>query len=77
MSSRSRTKKKFWKSVFQLFLIYIIIIPLLFYILDQQTFLKLLRKDTDLFILEMVGIPLAIAMVISYWTKSDPELKRW
>jgi hypothetical protein len=77
MSSRSRTQKKFWKSVFQLFIIYIIIIPILFYILDQQTFLKLLRKDTDLFILEMVGIPLAIAMVISYWTKSDPELKRW
>lgn len=77
MPSRNRSTRKFWKSVIQLFLIYLIIFPVLFYILDQQTLLRLLKKDPGLFIFEMAGIPMAIAMIISYWTKSDPELRKW
>jgi hypothetical protein len=61
----------------QLFLIYLVIFPIVFYILDQHTLLHLLKKDPELFVLEMVGIPLAIAMIITYWTKSDPELRKW
>lgn len=77
MSSRTRAKKKFWRSVLQLFLIYAIIIPIVFYLLDKETFLKLAKRDTPLFVLEIAGAAAGIAFIISFWSRRDPELRNW
>jgi uncharacterized protein YjeT (DUF2065 family) len=77
MSNRKRAAKKFWKSVFQLSLIYMLIIPGIFYLLDPNTFLKLARKDIFLFCLQMAGAAVGIALIISYWSRRDPELREW
>lgn len=77
MSSRTRAKKKFWRSVLQLSLIYAIIIPIVFYLLDKETFLKLAKRDTALFVLEIAGAAVGIALIISFWSRRDPELRNW
>lgn len=77
MSSRTRSRKKFWKSVFQLFLVYAAVIPVIFYLLDKQTFLKLARQNLFLFCLEMAGAAFIISLIISSWSKRDPELQKW
>jgi hypothetical protein len=77
MSSRTRSKKRFWRTVCQLSLIYAIIIPVVFYLFDQDTFLKLANKDIALFILEIAGAAFGIAYIISFWGRRDPELGKW
>jgi hypothetical protein len=77
MSRRNRAIKRFWKSVFQLFIIYTIVIPAAFYILNQDSFLKLAQENISLFLLEMCGISLGISFIISLWSKRDPELREW
>jgi uncharacterized membrane protein YhaH (DUF805 family) len=74
---RRSTKKRFWNAVLIHFLIYLVVLPLLFYILDSQTVKKLVKKDAFLFILEIAGIALAISIIVSFWSRKDPELRRW
>lgn len=76
MSNR-RSRKKFWNSVLQLSFIYLIIIPAVFYILDNPLMLKLVKQDPFLFMLEITGAAISIALIISFWSKRDPELKKW
>jgi ABC-type spermidine/putrescine transport system permease subunit II len=77
MSSRTRSRRRFRRSVFQLFLLYAVIIPVIFYALDKQTFLRLARRDTFLFCIELAGAAFIIALIISTWSKRDPELQKW
>jgi hypothetical protein len=79
MSSRTRTRarKRFWRSVNKLFLVYAILIPVLFYILDTQKFMHLAQKDILLFCLELAGAAFIISLIINFWTKRDPELQKW
>lgn len=77
MSSPSRSRKRFWRSVFQMFLLYAAIIPVVFYVLDKQTFLRLARRDTFLFCIELAGAAFIISLIISTWSKRDPELQKW
>lgn len=77
MSSRSKSRRRFWRSVFQLFCLYAILIPGIFYVLDTSTFLRLANKDILLFCLELTGAAFAISLVINFWSRRDPELQKW
>ena len=77
MSSRRRATKKFWNKVFRFFLLYLVLVPLIFLILDRSTVYQEVREDTFLFILKMAGIALAIALIISFWSNRDPELRKY
>lgn len=73
----NRRTKKLLKSFLKLFLIYIIIVPLVFFLLDGDTITSKLEKKPFSFILEMTGIAAGIALVISLWMSRDPEMKEW
>ena len=77
MSSRRRANKKFWNKVFRLFLLYLVIVPLIFLILDRSTVYQEVKEDTLVFILKMAGIALGIALIISFWSNRDPELRKY
>lgn len=77
MSSRRRINKKFWKRVFRLTLIYIIIIPVIFYLLDRSSVNEDLKKAPFEFILKMAGIAFGISLIISFWGHRDPELRKY
>lgn len=73
----NRRTKKFFKSFFILFLIYIIIVPAVFFLLDSDTIVENLGTKPVSFVLKMVGIATSIALVISFWLSRDPEMKEW
>ncbi len=77
MSSRARATRRFWRSVLQLFLVYLVIIPVIFFLLDQDTFLKWFREEPVLFPLELAGVAMGISLLISFWSRRDPELRKW
>lgn len=77
MSSRRRANKKFWNKVFRLFLLYLVLVPLIFLILDRSTVYQEVREDTLVFILKVAGIALGIALIISFWSNRDPELREY
>lgn len=77
MSSRRRANKKFWNKVFRLFLLYLVLVPLIFLILDRSTVYQEVREDTLVFILKVAGIALGIALIISFWSNRDPELRKY
>jgi len=77
MSSRRRASKKFWNKVFKLFLLYLVIVPLIFFILDRTSVYQELKEDTLVFILKIAGIALGIALIISFWSNRDPELRKY
>jgi hypothetical protein len=60
-----------------LFFIYLLIIPVVYMILDYPSVEKLFKADPLLFILQIVGISFAIAILLSAWTRRDPELRKW
>ena len=74
---KNRRTRKFWKSVVTLFTIYLVVIPAIFLLLDSKMVSKYFRQDPVLLILSIVGIAFTIALVISLWTKNDPELRKW
>lgn len=77
MSSRAKSRKKFWRSVFQLFCLYAILIPGVFYLLDTTTFMRLANRDLLLFCIELAGAAFIISLVINFWSRRDPELQKW
>ncbi|HNR15891.1 MAG TPA: hypothetical protein PKG90_04395 [Chitinophagaceae bacterium] len=77
MSSRRRANKKFWNKVFRLFLLYLVLVPLIFLILDRSTVYQEVREDILVFILKVAGIALGIALIISFWSNRDPELRKY
>lgn len=73
----NRRTKKFWNRFLIMFLCYAIIIPSLYFLLDNKSASDYWKKDgVDLF-LATSGIALILAFLIAYWWKKDPELKRW
>jgi cytochrome bd-type quinol oxidase subunit 2 len=74
---KNRRTRKFWKSVVTLFAIYLVVVPAIFLLLDSKMVSKYFRQDPVLLILSIVGIAFTIALVISLWTKNDPELRKW
>jgi hypothetical protein len=78
MSRRTRrANKKFWRKVMQLTLVYLAIIPLVFFILDQDDFNKFLRREPFWFPVQIMSVAFAIGLVIAYWGRRDPELQKW
>ncbi|MGB3005448.1 MAG: hypothetical protein WBC06_02990 [Chitinophagaceae bacterium] len=73
----NRRTRRFWKSVFILFLIYLLVIPLIYIAMDYASVEKSFKSDPILFILEMMGISFVIAVILSAWTRRDPELRKW
>ena len=74
---KNRRTRKFWKSVVTLFTIYLVVVPAILLLLDSKMVSKYFRQDPVLLILSIVGIAFTIALVISLWTKNDPELRKW
>lgn len=74
---KNRRTRKFWKSVVTLFAIYLVVVPAILLLLDSKMVSKYFRQDPVLLILGIVGIAFTIALVISLWTKNDPELRKW
>ncbi|HOZ70834.1 MAG TPA: hypothetical protein PLU11_12775 [Chitinophagaceae bacterium] len=77
MSSRSRANKKFWNKVFRLTLIYLLIVPVIFYLLDKSSVSNDLKNTPVGFILKMAGIAFGISLIISFWGHRDPELRKY
>jgi len=77
MSTRRRVNRKFWIKVFQLTLIYLIIVPVVFYLLDKSSVSLDLKTAPVSFILKMAGIAFGISLIISFWGHRDPELRKY
>jgi hypothetical protein len=77
MSSRRRANKKFWNKVFRLTLIYILIVPVIFYLLDKSSVTSDFKTTPVSFILKMAGIAFSISLIISFWGNRDPELRKY
>jgi hypothetical protein len=77
MSSRRRINKKFWIKVFRLTLVYLVIVPVIFYILDKTSVSEDLKTAPFLFVLKMAGIAFGISLIISFWGHRDPELRKY
>lgn len=77
MSKRRRTNKKLMTKLFRLFLLYIVIVPLVFFLLDKSNTLDSLKTAPWEFILKVSGIALAIALILSFWGHRDPELRKY
>lgn len=77
MSTRRRTNRKFWNRVFRLTLIYLIIVPVIFYFLDKSSVSNELKTAPAGFILKMAGIAFGISLIISFWGHRDPELRKY
>ena len=73
----SRRTKKFFKSVLKLFLIYLVVVPLIYFILDSESFKVHFNDDPFIFILILTGIALGIAFILTLWLRRDPEMKEW
>ncbi|HMU45748.1 MAG TPA: hypothetical protein PKC72_05220 [Chitinophagaceae bacterium] len=72
-----RFDKKFRRSLLIYFLIYFAAIPIIYFLLDQDSFLNLFKKDVMLNILKIAGVALTIALVMALWLSRDPELRKW
>jgi len=77
MSSQRRANKKFWNKVFRLFLLYLVLVPLIFLLLDRSTVNQEVREDSLVIILKIAGIALGIALIMSFWSNRDPELRKY
>jgi hypothetical protein len=77
MSTRRRVNRKFWIKVFRLTLIYLIIVPVVFYLLDKSSVSLDLKTAPVSFILKMAGIAFGISLIISFWGHRDPELRKY
>ncbi len=77
MTNRRRTNKKFWIRVLRLTLIYLIIVPIVFFFLDKSSFTNELKSAPLELILKMAGIAFGISLVISFWGHRDPELRKY
>ncbi len=77
MSSRRRTNKKFWSRVFLSFLLYIVIVPLIFLLLDRHRLIDEFREAPWQVILKISGIAFGISLVINFWGHRDPELRKY
>mgnify|MGYP001168769702 FL=1 len=77
MSTRRRVNRKFWTKVFRLTLIYLIIVPVVFYLLDKSSVSLDLKTAPVSFILKMAGIAFGISLIISFWGHRDPELRKY
>lgn len=73
----NRRAKKFLKSVLKLFLIYLIVVPAIYFILDSESFKEHFNDDPFIFILILTGIALGIALILTFWLRRDPEMKEW
>jgi hypothetical protein len=73
----NRPKKKFWEKVLRMFVIYLFVIPVVFFIFDSKQASANFRKDAFMFILKMIGIALAISLLINLWFKEDKKLRNW
>lgn len=72
-----RFDKKFSRTLLICFLIYLIVIPLIYFILDKNSFYELFRKDILQNILKISGIALGVALIMALWLRKDPELRKW
>jgi cytochrome bd-type quinol oxidase subunit 2 len=74
MKSR-RTNTRFRRSLLNLFFIYLVLIPTVFFLMDRDLIIELYQDDPLLFIAEMIGAALALSFILSYIAKKDRQLR--
>ncbi len=77
MSTRRRAIRKFWNRVFRLTLIYLVIVPIVFYFLDKNNLQSEFKTAPFGLILKVAGIAFGISLVMSFWGHRDPELRKY
>ena len=77
MSTRRRANRKFWNRVFRLTLIYLVIVPIVFYFLDKNNLQSEFKTAPFGLILKVAGIAFGISLVMSFWGHRDPELRKY
>lgn len=71
----SRRTKRYWKRVVLFFLCYSIVIPSLYFLLDNKSAIAYWRKDAGELLFITFGLALVISLLITSWRYNDPELK--
>lgn len=70
-------QKKFWKSLLLYFLIYLAAVPLIYFVLDTSSFTSAFKEEPWWNVLKIAGIALGISLIITLWTKRDPDLRKY
>ena len=77
MTNRPRSSKKFRNKVILFFFIYLLIIPLVLYLFDKTMVTEELKSAPFPFILKMAGAAMGISLIMNFWGRRDPELRKW
>jgi len=67
--------RKFVNSFIILFLVYLIVVPAFFFILDPESASRDFKKSVSNFLVKMGGIAMLISFVITLWSRKDPALR--
>lgn len=76
MASRRRSNR-FWKKVFRLFLLNVMISFAVYFAMDYSSAIEHLKKDSMELILIIAGLSLVAAFVITSWFRTDAQLRQW
>jgi hypothetical protein len=60
-----------------MFLIYLFVIPAVYYLIDRESMTSQIRTKPLQLIAAISGISLAISLVIAFWLRRDPELRKY
>ena len=76
MASRRRTIR-FWKKVFRLFILNVIISFAVYFAMDYSSAIEHLKKDSMELVLIIAGLSFGAAFVITSWYRTDAQLRQW
>ena len=76
MASRRRTNR-FWKKVFRLFILNVIISFAVYFAMDYSSAIEHLKKDSMELVLIIAGLSFGAAFVITSWYRTDAQLRQW
>jgi uncharacterized membrane protein YcjF (UPF0283 family) len=74
---KNRRTHSFWKQLFQLFFLYLLLIPVAFALLDWKLLSRYFEKNAGLLIFAIAGTALIIALMLSLWNRHERRVHRW
>ncbi|HUM96547.1 MAG TPA: hypothetical protein PK275_01755 [Chitinophagaceae bacterium] len=76
MPNRRRTQR-FWKRVFYIFFLNVVIATLVYFSLDYSVAIKQLEEDTGELFLSLTGLSFGAALIFAYWLRKESQLRQW